>query len=446
VSSDAWLAIAVTALALSGVLSCLAQSLRELSRTVLEEIATIRKRPRASARVAKIIDDVDGHASSIALPRVVCNLGFVVAVVMFIVQMREMQQPTWVEVGGGVLAASILLWIFGTLLPTSVARHAGEAVVYAWSPLIRLGHFATAPFRPVMRLIDEVVKRLAGKAGQDEGEAITQEILSVVEDAREDGAFDEAERDMIEAVVKFRDRTVAQVMTPRTEIEAMPLSDDLSKVTAIIRTIGHSRIPVFEGDLDHVVGIFYVKDLMKWLAGEGSRTGKPFELRSLLRPALFVPETKTIRELLPELLAKRVHIAMVADEYGGTSGLVTIEDIVEEVFGDIQDEYEQHDDSSIDVKVDEGARSAEIDARAAIIDANHALRTLGASLPESEDYETVGGLVTVSLGRIPVAGETVTLSTGVITVLAAEPTRVTRVRFDAVAGEPALAEMRSGGK
>jgi CBS domain containing-hemolysin-like protein len=149
----------------------------------------------------------------------------------------------------------------------------------------------------------------------------------------------------------------------------------------------------------------------------------------LLRPATFVPETKTIRELLPELLAKRTHIALVADEYGGTAGLITIEDIVEEVFGDIQDEYEHGEETAPEVKIDADAKSAEIDARASIEDANYELlRGLGTTLPESDEYETVGGFVTVSMGRIPEAGETLQFEGGTILILAAEPTRVTRVQ------------------
>lgn len=239
--------------------------------------------------------------------------------------------------------------------------------------------------------------------------------------------MDDREQEMIEAVVTLRDKTVAQVMTPRTEIEAMELSNDLSTVTATIRSIGHSRIPVYEDNLDHIAGVFYVKDLMKWLAGEGSRTGKPFNLKALLRPAIFVPETKTVRELLPELLSKRVHIALVADEYGGTSGLVTIEDIIEEVFGDIQDEYENVEDQQTEVKIDTAKRSAEIDARAYISDVNDALLPLGLELPASEDYDTVGGFVTVTLGRIPGAGEAFHHDGMEIRVLEAEPTRVMKV-------------------
>jgi CBS domain containing-hemolysin-like protein len=235
---------------------------------------------------------------------------------------------------------------------------------------------------------------------------------------------------MIEAVVRFRDRTVAQVMTPRTEIEAIEADLSLSDVTAAIRRIGHSRIPVFDGTLDRVVGIFYVKDLMRWLAGEGSRQGRTFELRHVMRPAYFVPESKTVRELLSELLKKRVHIAVVADEYGGTAGLVTIEDIIEEVFGDIQDEYEVPEADAVEVKVNAEKRSAEIDARTYVNDANDELRELSVEIPESEHYDTVGGFVTVTLGRIPAAGETFTHEALKVTVIAAEPTRVTKVRIE----------------
>jgi CBS domain containing-hemolysin-like protein len=297
-------------------------------------------------------------------------------------------------------------------------------------------------FKPITKLaraIDEVVRRLTGHAGKDHAEALEEELLSVVEDASGEGGIDEAEKQMIEGVVQFRNRTVGQVMTPRTEIEAMELTNDLGKLTATVREIGHSRIPVYQESLDHIVGIFYVKDLMKWLAGEGRNTGKAFDLKRLLRPAFFVPETKTIRELLPELLKKRVHIAMVADEYGGTAGLVTMEDIIEEVFGDIQDEYEEPEEETPEVKVDLAEQTAEIDARAYIDDVNNKIEPLNIELPESDEYDTVGGFVTVTLGRIPNAGETFTSERLLVTVLGAEPTRVTRVRVQK-AETPAEAE------
>jgi putative hemolysin len=434
VSGTVWIGIATVALVIGAVLSTLVQSLRDLSRTTLEEIAAIRNKPGASERVRLILEDVEGHTAAVALPRVVCNLVLVVSLVAYVGWIRQgapaaSPTMTWVEAAIGIGIASMLLWLFGVILPTSVAKHAGEGTVYAWSGAIRACYVLGKPFRGIAAVVDEVVRRLSGQTDKDGAEAIQDELLSVVEEAKEEGKFDEAEKEMIEAVVEFRNRTVAQVMTPRTEIEALELTNDLGRVTATVRDIGHSRIPVYEESLDHIVGVFYVKDLMKWLAGEArSGHGKGFDLKSLLRPALFVPETKTIRELLPELLKKRVHIAMVADEYGGTAGLVTIEDIVEEVFGDIQDEYEEPTPLSAEVKVDAGAKTAEIDARAYIVDVNTEIKPLGVELPESEDYDTVGGFVTVTLGRIPAAGESFANGRLLVTVLGAEPTRVTRVK------------------
>lgn len=440
---EVWIAIAVGGLMAGTVLSALSASLRDLSRGTLEEIAVIRNRPRARARVERILEDVNGHATAIAFPRIVCNLVVAVALVWWVTQVRGKAGPSWVEGGAGLLAASLLLWLFGVVTPGAIARHAGEATVYRFSWALRLAYEATRPLRGVARVVDESVKRLAGHGNRDEAEAIQEEILSVVEEASEEGQFDDIEREMIEAVVRFRDKNAGQVMTPRIEIEAMALSNDLGEVTQIIRNIGHSRIPVYEGDLDHIVGVFYVKDLMKWLAGDhagGSRGGRTFDLRSLLRPALFVPETKPLRELLTELLKKRVHIAIVADEFGGTAGLVTIEDIVEEVFGDIQDEYEEEAEAVPEVQVRLDSRAAEADARTYIEDANNALRALGVEVPRSEQYDTLGGFVTVTMGRIPQPGESFSHDGLKVTVLGAEPTRVTRLRIEAAAPEPTLVE------
>ncbi len=432
--SGLWLAVVVVALGGGAVFSALAQALRDLSRTTLEEIAAIRNKRRKARWVDAIVDDVDGHANAIALPRIVCNLVVVVAMVLWIAGLRGVA-PAWFERIVGVASASLLLWIFNVVLPAAVARHAGEVTVYTWSGLLRATWYLTRPLHPIWTLFDEIIRRLSGRTKEDEAEAYQEEILSAVEDAQEEGRFDEIERDMIEAVVRFRDKTVGQVMTPRTEIEAMELSNNLGQVADTIRSIGHSRIPVYEENIDHIIGIFYVKDLMRWLAGDGTgRTGRTFDLKALLRPALFVPESKTLRELLAELLAKRVHIAIVADEYGGTAGLVTIEDIVEEVFGDIQDEYEQPDEEGPEVTVEADSRAADVDARAYIDDVNDALRPLGVELPESEDYDTVGGFVTSTLGRIPVAGESFRHGEAMITVLEAEPVRVVRVRVEAAAG------------
>lgn len=451
-SAQIWLLVALATVALGSILACLGQSLRDLSRGALEQIATIRNRPARTAMVNAILKDVDGHALAIGMPRIICNLVVTAALVMLVADLRGGSVPDapranagWIDMALGVGLASVVLWVFTVVLPNAVAQHAGETTVYAWARFIRGVRVVSTPWMGLTRLVNEVVRRLAGADDRDEAEQIQEEILSVVDEAQEDGQFDQAERDMIEAVVRFRDKTAGQVMTPRTEIEAMELSNNLGVVTQTIKRIGHSRIPVFEDDLDHIVGIFYVKDLMRWLAGDAKTLGKTFDLKSLLRPAMFVPETKPLRELLRELLQKRVHIAVVADEYGGTAGIVTIEDIVEEVFGDIHDEYEEPAKQSSDIALDREAGTAEVDARMYIEDVNDSLRPLSIEIPESEDYDTVGGFVTVTLGRIPLAGESFVHEGIALVVLAAEPTRVTRVRISSAAMDAARIATKAEG-
>lgn len=429
--------------ALAALLGSLVQSLRDLSRTRLEDLATQRNRARVTRRIDLILDDVEGHASALALPRVLFQMSAVVLSAVWSASTRGVAYPTWTDFGIGVVVASVLVWVFGSILPQAVARHAAEETVYAWSRLVHGVYVAMGPARAVARFLDEVVRRLAGRTEADGAQELEQEILSVVEEAQQSGAVDQSEREMIQAVVRFRDTTVAQIMTPRTEIEAIELTNNLGEVTAAIRRIGHSRIPVYEGDLDHIVGIFYVKDLMRWLAGESARGGKTFDLREVLRPPVFVPETKTIRDLLRELLQKRVHIAVVADEFGGTAGLVTVEDIMEELVGDISDEYEAPAESQEEIVVRPAERVAELDGRAYIDSVNDRLRSaFGVTLPESEDYDTVAGFVVVTLGRIPAVGESFVTEGLRVTVLAAEPRRVKRVRVEVIApsAEPALSE------
>ncbi|MBX3358435.1 MAG: HlyC/CorC family transporter [Phycisphaeraceae bacterium] len=429
--SALWVLIASTVLA--GMLATLHYALADLARASLEEIASVKNRPAATRRVDAILRDVSGHSRAIAVPMILCLAAAVAAAVEETTNLRSGtgMPVTHADEIIGVLAASLILWVLCVSLPMSIAWHAGERLVYAWSPLVRGIYHLGAPLRALGRFLDEMVKRLAGVQGDTRNEVLQAELMSVVEEGEREGQIDLEQREMIEAVVEFRNLTAKQVMTPRTEIEAFEETNELGAVTRIIKEIGHSRIPVYQGSLDNVVGIFYVKDLMRWLAGDGTHApGKPFSLRAILRPALFVPETKPVRELLRELLKKKVHIAMVADEFGGTAGLVTIEDMVEEIVGDIRDEYEPTEPEKPDVEVKLHERTAEVDARAYIDDVNDALLPLGWSLPEGDDYDTVGGFVITTLGRIPEQGESFRHDRATVTVLEASPTRVLKVRLE----------------
>lgn len=428
-----WIALASASIA--SLLAALQLALITVTRTSVEEIAAVRNQPAARRRVDLILEDPAAHARAAGFVKVLCQLIAGSGMVWWVSHLREGEGVALLDVALGVAAAGLLLGVLTVAVPTSLAAYAGPRLLYGRSLLLRVLAVSLRPLHPIAAFLDEVIRRLVGVPKADQQTQAEQEILQVVEESAETGAIGEHERQMIEAVVQFRDLTVSQVMTPRTEIEALELTNDLGSVIRTIRTIGHSRIPVYEESLDHVVGVFYVKDLMHWLAGDGTArgggggggAGRAFDLRSILRPAYAVPETKTVKELLRELLEKKVHIALVVDEYGGTAGLVTIEDIVEEIIGDIRDEYEAPVTETPDVVLRAEKREADLDAAARILDVNSAIESLGVQIPESEDYDTVGGFIVTTLGRIPSKGEIFRHESMVFTILEAKPTRVVKV-------------------
>lgn len=439
-SAAPWLAVIAGLVGM--ILAALQMALNTVARAEVEELAHTRGRAAAQRRIERVLDDPEGHARAVGLLKVACDAVLVVALVVWVSALRGSESVKGIDAAMGVAAAVVVLWLMSVVVPLAIANHASARLIYHRSFMLRAIHVMVSPLGALARGIDEVVRRLVGAEVRNAEEQVQQDLLSVVEEGEQKGALDGLERDMIEGVMKFSELTVSQIMTPRIDVEALEFTNNLGGVIQTIKAVGHSRIPVYEESLDHVVGIFYVKDLMRWLAGEGSRgAGQPFDLKSILRPALFVPESKTVRELLREMIQKKVHIAMVADEYGGTAGLVTIEDIVEQIVGDIKDEYEAGPAENREVVVKADQQRAEIEATARIGDVNDALAVLGVEIPASDEYDTVGGFVTTTLGRIPIKGEQFEHERLRFTVLDAKPTRVVKVLLD-VKVEGAVVETR----
>jgi CBS domain containing-hemolysin-like protein len=227
---------------------------------------------------------------------------------------------------------------------------------------------------------------------------------------------------MIESVIAFRDTTAGQIMTARPEIIGIPLDAEMLGVKKAIEASGHSRLPVYEGTLDHVIGILYARDLLAILGEPPER----FNIRAYMRPAFYVPETKPVTDLLHDFRLQKVHIAVVLDEYGGTAGLVTIEDVFEELVGDISDEHEPIEPAMFSRLTD---NTAEADARLYIDELN---RLMSLGVPEDAGYDTLGGFVSTTLGRIPSTGTTFEFGGAKFTVLDAEPQKVNRVRIEVI--------------
>ncbi|HUU85440.1 MAG TPA: hemolysin family protein, partial [Phycisphaerae bacterium] len=314
----------------------------------------------------------------------------------------------------------VLILIFGVAIPIAWARYAGESLLTAVLPALHVLGFILRPLVGFLRLFDELVRRLAGvplQTAQSQADELEREILNVVSEGEMHGAVDEEEKEMIESVIDLRDTDVEEIMTPRTDIAAVERTAGLQEVKSCIAESGHSRIPVYEETIDKILGMLYAKDLLQ--LGEG----EPFNATKVMRSVSFIPETKPLRDLLHEFQEQKVHVAVVLDEYGGTAGLVTIEDILEELVGEIVDEYESEEPEAIR-RIDEN--NVEVDARTRIDDLND---ELDLNLPEDEDYETVGGFVFSRLGRIPKVGERCDHDNLAFQVIAAEPRRILRLRL-----------------
>jgi len=260
-------------------------------------------------------------------------------------------------------------------------------------------------------LIDMFGRFLSGKKRITE-----EEIQDIIDASEEEGLINPEENEMIRSIFALSDTVVREIMVPRTDMACVSVDTSVGEVLKTIITCGHSRIPVYDGTVDNIVGLIYAKDLLKyWGMGDAS-----ISIKRIMRTPYFIPETKNLEELLQEFKRKRVHIAIVIDEYGGTSGLVTIEDLLEQIVGDIQDEYDLEEDWL----VEEPDGSVLVDARLPIEDLEE---RFGIEI-EREKFDTVAGLIFHLTGRIPKVGEEIENDTLRMTVLEGGERNIRKVR------------------
>ena len=246
-----------------------------------------------------------------------------------------------------------------------------------------------------------------------------EEIQNIIDTGEQEGVINQDEHAMIDAVLDLDQTRVREIMVPRTEMVAIEKDVPLDQVISTVIQVGHSRIPVYDGDVDHIIGILYAKDLLKsWGCSPDS-----VSLADMLRKAYFIPESKTTSDLLKEFKTRRVHMAVAVDEYGGTSGLVTIEDILEEIVGEIQDEYDEEEEAAV-VSLGDGVYL--FDARIHIEDFEE---EVGISLTRGE-YDTLGGFISHILGHVPVKGEKCAFGPLLLTIEEADARKVSSVRVE----------------
>ena len=415
--SHVWLGSGIVAAGLAMFFALAGHALSRFSRARLEEALERRGRAEELGRLFAHHDDL---VRTTALLHALALVAWTATAILW--ASAEFGTPLGWFVG--VILAAAGAASLGGVLPMAWARYAPESVLAATLPALHACRLAFQPAARILGILDGLVRRLAGvPAGPGApGSPIEEELRSVVSEGERQGALHEDQKDMIEGVIRFRQADVTETMTPRTDIVSIDADATPDEARRLIVLSGHSRIPVTGGAIDTIVGILYAKDLLSDEAA--GRTPAPVRVRDVMRPPLFIPATKRLDELLAEFRRAKVHMAVVLDEYGGTAGLVTIEDLIEEIFGDIADEYEEASPHPIR-RVGPGA--FEVEARVRVDELND---ELGLRLPENEDYETIGGFVLSRLGSIPKAGATLDYRGVRITVLEAEARRIVRLRVE----------------
>jgi putative hemolysin len=412
---------AAAASLLSLLFSALTYSLREYSRGSFAEYLG---RHDGDRWFEPITDRTGDLIFITAVGRQLCNI------LMWVLTFASFEQTSYgalLRYSLAVLVAGVIAIFCSITLPHAGARYASAEIVGFFAPALHVLGRIFSPLASLMHGTDDVVRRALGAGEKATETQIEEEILSAVEEGEKEGVVDEQEREMIESVIRLGDSTAGHIMTSRPEISAVATDATLDQIKQAIEQTGHSRLPVYESTLDHVVGFLHARDLIKHLGVANPK----FDVRTIMRPAFFVPETKPLGDLLKDFRLQSVHIAVVQDEYGSTAGIVTLEDIFEELVGEITDEHDSSEPAMLK-RLDD--RSAEADARIHIEELN---RLVGLSLPEDAGYETLGGFLSSTLSKIP-QKDAVYERDGVrYTVMDAEPQRVKRVKIEMLA--PAVA-------
>jgi putative hemolysin len=316
--------------------------------------------------------------------------------------------------------------VVGELAPKTLALSFAERFALFVARPIGFMERVLSPFVWLVTLVSGLlVRALGGTERPRAGYLSTEELKLLVETGSEQGGIEEDEKEMIHGVIELGERRVHEVMVPRIGIRAVDINDPMDEVLDVIIRAGHSRVPVFDESLDNIIGVLYAKDLLPYLKRNGTRAPE-IDVRKLVRPPVYVPESKAVDELLHEMQVTKRHIAIVVDEYGGTAGLITLEDVVEEIVGEIQDEYDL-EESLVEPLANDGEISFRLDGRISMDDVRDLFGLPDEDEEDEDAYDTLGGFIVHRVGRIPLPGATLKFRDVTLTVDAAEPRRVAKV-------------------
>lgn len=317
------------------------------------------------------------------------------------------------------IGMTVIILIFGEITPKIIAKTQPIRVA---SIVITVIYYLTIILKPliiVLMAISRFIGRVLGIDLQDTGSLVITEddIISFVNVGEAEGVIEEEEKEMIHSIVTLGETSAKEVMTPRTSMLAFEGNHTLNEVWDELIDNGFSRIPVYEDTIDNIIGVLYVKDILPVIK-DGKSDQK---IKNFVRPGYFVPETKSILEILEDFKSMKIHIALVLDEYAGIVGLVTIEDLIEEITGEIRDEFDTDEEELIHKISDDKYEVS------GMIDIETLDETLNIQLPESEEYESLGGLVYALLGRVSEVGDVIVLGSTKLKIIEVDKKRVSKV-------------------
>jgi CBS domain containing-hemolysin-like protein len=323
-----------------------------------------------------------------------------------------------------IIVVTYLHVVFGELTPKAAALNHPEALARWLAPPLLFFAWITTPFTYFLNKSSQVILRALGqeKAGSEEAVHSPEEIRLLVEQSQEGGQMQAHDADLIDAVFEFSEKNAREVMTPRTELVALPVEATLSEVLSVVQESGLSRYPVYDESIDNIIGVVLAKDLLKLLAPRANTDA--FDLPSIMRPVHVIPGSREVEEVLADFKRLKEHMAVVLDEYGGTAGVVTMEDLLEEIVGEILDEYDTPEDAEAPLHTRAGETLVPGSTHIGELNEHFSL-----TVPD-EDYTTIGGYVFGVLGRLPVIGDRVIAGGGIFTVREMDGRRIESLSVD----------------
>ena len=339
--------------------------------------------------VLKLSDNYDKLISTILVGNNIVNiLCSSIAALLFVNWLKGYEIGESISTTISTVVVTIVVLTFGEITPKTIAKRAPERFVMFASPIINFFMVILTPITIVFRSLQRFVSNIA--KSDDDKTMTEEELISIIEEAEEDGGLDEDESTLIKSAIEFNELEVGEIFTPRIDITAVSSTTSHEEIEATFSESGYSRIPVYDGDIDNVIGLLYYKDFFSWEHEENA------DIIEILKPVIFVSKTQKINDLLKELQEKQMHMAIVMDEYGSTAGLVTLEDILEEIVGDIWDE---HDEKVEEIKEDGEGRY--------IVSGRANISKLFDLLEIDAEIEavTVNGWALDVLGRLPEIGD-----------------------------------------